>query len=1565
MKKMPKQLTHKNLFKLINEEISKKINFNPNESIEGHFTKSSSYQVGLSGVSRVEAVTADVITTVQTLLRSALPDKIIDGLVVTETDPVSNKVNVTPGSGNVAGELFELSADVEVEIPFDESTSVFFLHLYQDRIIVDRAQYSDRLTIAKIVVPSPGTTSRVIDKRDDSLDAYIVNLRTVTLYEDGNGNLEEDSLDLIKDNITPLLAETLTGTLTLDEGLTITNVQGSLEIDSEEIRIIDVDGNTLSKFNTLGTFFYDSDGVEVAKFGKSEARIGNIIITDSSIESGDFVSGLLGKGFQINDSGDIEANNISLRGKLKSAVFEYSTVSGTSGSILVSKSADKLAQDMTATGTVMYTDGSVTFSVGDILWLKSSSSQMEYMTVSAVTSSTQYTVTRDSGGSGAVAWQKGVAIMNLGQSGDGGVYITADDTNAPYFDIYTHSGSPWSGFDTKVRLGNLNGFLGESSDVYGLAIGETAKYLKYDPTNGLRLKGSSIDACGTAFSGARVSILPDSTTGLVVYDDSGNKVFETIVGGADVGDVIIGDETTGTAYVKFDKSTGILTVRGTLSGQDITAETISSSKIISCPWGKITGGTIESQELILGSGGIFRSSNYDDGTTETTETDTKLLLHFDGTDEATSTTDDSSSGHSVTFAGTAQLDTAEEYFGSSSLLLNGNSDYVYCDDSADWDWTDTNKTLHLFVKHDDHAGTEVYIMQYEDDDNFWRLRHIDGTGIHFAISTANSSVVDFYGSEITDTNWHHVALCKVGDEYGIYLDGTQVGYVNDNSIDTFTGELLIGAWGGATASYFDGWIDEVHFINTNYFSADPGSVDSDTKLLLNFEGDDAATSTTDRSLSVHSMTFEGTAQIDTAAYKFGSSSLLLDGNSDYITASDDSEWDWNITNKTVDFFVKFVDHAGTEYLISQHESVGNQWAIKHVHGSGLSFDLVKSSSSEADTGYGGEITDTDWHHVAVIKVGTDIGLYVDGSQVAYDSATISSTLTGNLCIGCREKATPESYFDGHIDCVRISNSNHFNANPSLSGLTDTITVPTSAYSIFSDTITVPTSAYSITSYSTKAGFRLDATNGLEINTGAVNADIVLIEGARLRDQFTITEQSTTEDRDSGKWDQGTKSNVSVTNDELHLTYGQTSGTFTSQALDCGVDADYGIIRWTEFIPDGSLDLVTNYGSYSSYTSGGGGDANNGTQENPADDDDATRVNWGNGTVFWGENPIWEVDLGEARWVNKCIVVNYSTYNIDWRLQYSDDGGVGGSWTNAFSDQTDTSQEAETEQTQSFTPGKHRYWRWISQAYAQYYDGHQLATMKLYAYAENPDLTVQVRTDDNSGMTSPTDWSSKYTNPSGVEIDVTNQRYIQYRVNYTVDNATDCHPSITSITVNCDDVVVTNSDKLDGYDASQTAAADTIPVADGDGLIDDWVSASNMIAHYTSGCEVYSSGNYGMYIGTSITNDASSLSYMYFTVDGNTYRTFCNFKFLKKVGINTITIYARIWDSGNGAASIEVDIGASSGDVTRDATTPGWATVDTIDVSGLSDGTVYDGAMKLKNTQLNGEAFVSEVILLAS
>jgi len=79
-------------------------------------------------------------------------------------------------------------------------------------------------------------------------------------------------------------------------------------------------------------------------------------------------------------------------------------------------------------------------------------------------------------------------------------------------------------------------------------------------------------------TGASVKLLPSGDEGLVVTDDSGNQVLKALIGGADIGDVVIGQESMD-AYAKFDKSAGEFNVRGILNADDLKSGTIDFNAI--------------------------------------------------------------------------------------------------------------------------------------------------------------------------------------------------------------------------------------------------------------------------------------------------------------------------------------------------------------------------------------------------------------------------------------------------------------------------------------------------------------------------------------------------------------------------------------------------------------------------------------------------------------------------------------------------------------------------------------------------------------------------------------------------------------------------------------------------------------------------------------------------------------------------------------------------------------------------------------------------------------------------
>jgi hypothetical protein len=236
-----------------------------------------------------------------------------------------------------------------------------------------------------------------------------------------------------------------------------------------------------------------------------ELIIGDIGGGEYGIESTNYTPGSLGTGFKLTED-LLEVGNIAARGVIRSGVFQKDVVSAIGGNLAITKGSDVLAVDMTAADASTLTiEGNETFAVNDILRIKDETYD-EWLLVTNIGSAPTYTVTRDQASvyspDANPVWTKGATVVNYGASGDGGVFITASESNAPYMSIFTHVGSPWSALTTRLRLGNLNGYLGYTSDLYGIGIGEANKYVKYDPTNGLRIKGDVTISDGGIVSSA-------------------------------------------------------------------------------------------------------------------------------------------------------------------------------------------------------------------------------------------------------------------------------------------------------------------------------------------------------------------------------------------------------------------------------------------------------------------------------------------------------------------------------------------------------------------------------------------------------------------------------------------------------------------------------------------------------------------------------------------------------------------------------------------------------------------------------------------------------------------------------------------------------------------------------------------------------------------------------------------------------------------------------------------------------------------------------------------------------
>ena len=199
-------------------------------------------------------------------------------------------------------------------------------------------------------------------------------------------------------------------------------------------------------------------------------------------------------------------------------------------------------------------------------------------------------------------------------------------------------------------------------------------------------------------------------------------------------------------------------------------------------------------------------------------------------------------------------------------------------------------------------------------------------------------------------------------------------------------------------------------------------------LLLPFDGSDTATSTSDESDNSHTITFAGTAQLDTAQKKFGTASLLLDGDSDYIQVADHDSFDFDAGNFTAECWIRFA--ALGNNTIFSHWANGTSssmsYYLTYFNSSGI-LRLGYYLSGNADTSYSWSPSTGTWYHIALERSGTTIKVYIDGTSVISVAASTTALRDSEdpIRVGVFNDASTGSpsldwYFNGHIDDLRIT-----------------------------------------------------------------------------------------------------------------------------------------------------------------------------------------------------------------------------------------------------------------------------------------------------------------------------------------------------------------------------------------------------------------------------------------------------------------------------------------------------------------------------------------------------------------
>ena len=207
-------------------------------------------------------------------------------------------------------------------------------------------------------------------------------------------------------------------------------------------------------------------------------------------------------------------------------------------------------------------------------------------------------------------------------------------------------------------------------------------------------------------------------------------------------------------------------------------------------------------------------------------------------------------------------------------------------------------------------------------------------------------------------------------------------------------------------------------------------IDANTMLLLHCDGVDASTTFTDSATSPNTCTANGNAQIDTAQSKFDGASGLFDGAGDYVNVPDAAWMDFGTGAFTIDFWLRFNSTGGTWNYILNDNNTETRVSIRWRSGLGLETHIVGVNNTFAWTPSTGV-----WYHVALVRSGTSVFAFIDGTQIGSTGTSSGNISTTNpIIIGINPALDG---LNGWLDEFRISNVARWTTN---------FTPETSAYS---------------------------------------------------------------------------------------------------------------------------------------------------------------------------------------------------------------------------------------------------------------------------------------------------------------------------------------------------------------------------------------------------------------------------------------------------------------------------------------------------------------------------------------
>lgn len=371
----------------------------------------------------------------------------------------------------------------------------------------------------------------------------------------------------------------------------------------------------------------------------------------------------------------------------------------------------------------------------------------------------------------------------------------------------------------------------------------------------------------------------------------------------------------------------------------------------------------------------------------------------------------------TTYGGSAYFDGTGDYLSApanAAFNIGTNNFTAEC-----WFYTTSTAQQTLFTISD--TGSSGYSAVRLFITSSQTMQWLLGAGGAWGVNTTAGS--------IQVNSWTHVAVTRSGSTVYFFINGAQVGTATYGTSLLAGGTTYIG-FNSGVSSPFVGYVSNLRFINgtavyTTPFvpPAAPVTAVTNTQLLVNATNGGIFDNTT-----ISDLETVGNAQISTSVVKYGTGSIALDGNGDYLSVPYNSALSLTSGDFTIEgWFYCTTLTAGSQQILNKDGVSGSsytQYAVYITSSGVVTAELGNGNgTSPTSTTYSSGVTASlnTWTHFALVRTGTTIKLFVNGVQgISQAQGTAMSEGSKPLLIGYQTGQPANQYFNGYLDDLRIT-----------------------------------------------------------------------------------------------------------------------------------------------------------------------------------------------------------------------------------------------------------------------------------------------------------------------------------------------------------------------------------------------------------------------------------------------------------------------------------------------------------------------------------------------------------------